>query len=225
MRGAVGVWAGAGGGGGAAPCVYFRPQPRGCPGRCRPPRWAAARRRRRGGRSGSALNPYVSVPGGVLPPEPVRGCLGDPAPTAAQTSRERSIRRENKALPWLVEAGGRGWLQAEGKNTSVYIQRVFGSGFCCHKELKHSSPFRQKVDMDDEDGRCLLDVICDPQALNDFLHGSEKIDSDDLLDNTGDAASAFFEGAGLHVQEASGNHLSAEPQPAPHQRGPGLFRR
>ncbi|XP_015274459.1 PREDICTED: glioma tumor suppressor candidate region gene 1 protein [Gekko japonicus] len=64
--------------------------------------------------------------------------------------------------------------------------------------------------MDDEDGRCLLDVICDPQALNDFLHGSEKIDSDDLLDNTGDAASAFFEGAGLHVQEPSGNHLNAE---------------
>ncbi|XP_023377899.1 BRD4-interacting chromatin-remodeling complex-associated protein [Pteropus vampyrus] len=29
--------------------------------------------------------------------------------------------------------------------------------------------------MDDEDGRCLLDVICDPQALNDFLHGSEKV--------------------------------------------------
>ncbi|XP_072343812.1 BRD4-interacting chromatin-remodeling complex-associated protein-like isoform X1 [Scyliorhinus torazame] len=28
--------------------------------------------------------------------------------------------------------------------------------------------------MDDEDGRCLLDVICDPQALNDFLHGSDK---------------------------------------------------
>ncbi|PNI28977.1 BICRA isoform 3 [Pan troglodytes] len=48
--------------------------------------------------------------------------------------------------------------------------------------------------MDDEDGRCLLDVICDPQALNDFLHGSEK----------------------LHVQEASGNHLNPEPnQPAP----------
>ncbi|XP_074666145.1 BRD4-interacting chromatin-remodeling complex-associated protein isoform X3 [Strix aluco] len=70
---------------------------------------------------------------------------------------------------------------------------------------------KHHVDMDDEDGRCLLDVICDPQALNDFLHGSEKIDSDDLLDNTGDAASAFFEGAGLHVQEASGNHLSTEP--------------
>ncbi|XP_075346096.1 BRD4-interacting chromatin-remodeling complex-associated protein isoform X5 [Mycteria americana] len=69
---------------------------------------------------------------------------------------------------------------------------------------------KHHVDMDDEDGRCLLDVICDPQALNDFLHGSEKIDSDDLLDNTGDAASAFFEGAGLHVQESSGNHLSTE---------------
>ncbi|XP_054043618.1 LOW QUALITY PROTEIN: BRD4-interacting chromatin-remodeling complex-associated protein [Rissa tridactyla] len=69
---------------------------------------------------------------------------------------------------------------------------------------------KHHVDMDDEDGRCLLDVICDPQALNDFLHGSEKIDSDDLLDNTGDAASAFFEGAGLHVQESSGNHLSSE---------------
>ncbi|XP_058678823.1 BRD4-interacting chromatin-remodeling complex-associated protein [Ammospiza caudacuta] len=69
--------------------------------------------------------------------------------------------------------------------------------------------------MDDEDGRCLLDVICDPQALNDFLHGSEKIDSDDLLDNSGDAASAFFEGAGLHGQEASGNPLSSEPSQPP----------
>ncbi|XP_006772110.1 PREDICTED: glioma tumor suppressor candidate region gene 1 protein [Myotis davidii] len=70
--------------------------------------------------------------------------------------------------------------------------------------------------MDDEDGRCLLDVICDPQALNDFLHGSEKLDGDDLLDNPGEAQSAFYEGPGLHVQEASGNHLNPEPsQPAP----------
>ncbi|KAM9113355.1 BRD4-interacting chromatin-remodeling complex-associated protein isoform 4-T6 [Pangshura tecta] len=73
-----------------------------------------------------------------------------------------------------------------------------------------SRAVRTGIDMDDEDGRCLLDVICDPQALNDFLHGSEKIDSDDLLDNTGDAASAFFEGTGLHVQESSGNHLNTE---------------
>nr|XP_014346580.1 PREDICTED: glioma tumor suppressor candidate region gene 1 protein-like [Latimeria chalumnae] len=29
--------------------------------------------------------------------------------------------------------------------------------------------------MDDEDGTCLLDVLCDPQALNDFLHGTTKL--------------------------------------------------
>ncbi|XP_029414132.1 BRD4-interacting chromatin-remodeling complex-associated protein [Nannospalax galili] len=70
--------------------------------------------------------------------------------------------------------------------------------------------------MDDEDGRCLLDVICDPQALNDFLHGSEKLDSDDLLDAPVEAQSTFYEGPGLHVQESSGNHLNPEPsQPAP----------
>ena len=70
--------------------------------------------------------------------------------------------------------------------------------------------------MDDEDGRCLLDVICDPQALNDFLHGSEKLDSDDLLDAPVEAQSAFYEGPGLHVQEAAANHLNPEPsQPAP----------
>ncbi|XP_040260942.1 BRD4-interacting chromatin-remodeling complex-associated protein isoform X3 [Bufo bufo] len=72
---------------------------------------------------------------------------------------------------------------------------------------------RGSFDMDDEDGRCLLDVICDPQALNDFLHGSDKIDGDDLLDNTGDAANAFFVGTGLHVQETPGNHLTTEPNP------------
>ncbi|KAJ6650489.1 hypothetical protein lerEdw1_007257 [Lerista edwardsae] len=37
--------------------------------------------------SGIELALYESVPAGVLPPEPVRGCLGDPALTAAQTSR------------------------------------------------------------------------------------------------------------------------------------------
>ncbi|KAE8585757.1 hypothetical protein XENTR_v10021446 [Xenopus tropicalis] len=67
--------------------------------------------------------------------------------------------------------------------------------------------------MDEEDGRCLLDVICDPQALNDFLHGPDQIGGDDLLDNTGDAASAFFVGTGLHVQEAPGNHLTTESNP------------
>ncbi|XP_007235719.3 BRD4-interacting chromatin-remodeling complex-associated protein isoform X2 [Astyanax mexicanus] len=56
--------------------------------------------------------------------------------------------------------------------------------------------------MDDEDGRCLLDVICDPQALNDFLHGSEtQLDTDDLLDGSSDPSSSFFSGTGGHVPE------------------------
>ncbi|XP_052008586.1 BRD4-interacting chromatin-remodeling complex-associated protein isoform X1 [Xyrauchen texanus] len=56
--------------------------------------------------------------------------------------------------------------------------------------------------MDDEDGRCLLDVICDPQALNDFLHGSEtQLDTDDLLDGTGDPSNSFFSSTGGHVPE------------------------
>ncbi|KAJ8402165.1 hypothetical protein AAFF_G00370300 [Aldrovandia affinis] len=58
------------------------------------------------------------------------------------------------------------------------------------------------VDMDDEDGRCLLDVICDPQALNDFLHGSEThLDTDDLLDGSADPSSSFFSSTGGHMPE------------------------
>ncbi|KAM9732828.1 LOW QUALITY PROTEIN: uncharacterized protein bicra [Menidia menidia] len=57
--------------------------------------------------------------------------------------------------------------------------------------------------MDDEDGRCLLDVICDPEALNDFLHGSEThLDTDDLLDGSGDPSSSFFSASGGHAPEA-----------------------
>ncbi|XP_040027327.2 BRD4-interacting chromatin-remodeling complex-associated protein isoform X3 [Gasterosteus aculeatus] len=56
--------------------------------------------------------------------------------------------------------------------------------------------------MDDEDGRCLLDVICDPEALNDFLHGSEThLDTDDLLDGSSDPTSSFFSTTGGHVPE------------------------
>ncbi|MEQ2221042.1 hypothetical protein ILYODFUR_011673, partial [Ilyodon furcidens] len=58
------------------------------------------------------------------------------------------------------------------------------------------------VVMDDEDGRCLLDVICDPEALNDFLHGSEThLDTDDLLDGTSDPSSSFFSTTGGHISE------------------------
>ncbi|XP_067100058.1 LOW QUALITY PROTEIN: BRD4-interacting chromatin-remodeling complex-associated protein [Osmerus mordax] len=35
--------------------------------------------------------------------------------------------------------------------------------------------------MEDEDGTCLLDVLCDPQALNDFLHGTHELQDEDLL--------------------------------------------
>ncbi|XP_016432003.1 glioma tumor suppressor candidate region gene 1 protein-like [Sinocyclocheilus rhinocerous] len=38
--------------------------------------------------------------------------------------------------------------------------------------------------MEDEDGTCLLDVLCDPQALNDFLHGTNELPSGDLLINS-----------------------------------------
>ncbi|XP_078287333.1 BRD4-interacting chromatin-remodeling complex-associated protein-like [Rhinoraja longicauda] len=70
------------------------------------------------------------------------------------------------------------------------------------------------VDMDDEDGRCLLDVICDPQALNDFLHGSDQLDGEDLLDTSADPASAFFTDASLNVQDAAVNHLSSGHPPS-----------
>ncbi|XP_061843613.2 BRD4-interacting chromatin-remodeling complex-associated protein [Nerophis lumbriciformis] len=35
--------------------------------------------------------------------------------------------------------------------------------------------------MEDDDGTCLLDVLCDPQALNDFLHGTTELQTKDLL--------------------------------------------
>ncbi|KAJ8280283.1 hypothetical protein GJAV_G00052720 [Gymnothorax javanicus] len=76
-----------------------------------------------------------------------------------------------------------------------------------HMSQQGEVRLKQTVDMDDEDGRCLLDVICDPQALNDFLHGSEThLDTDDLLDG---AASSFFSDAGVHVPQVQpSNQLS-----------------
>ncbi|XP_045559392.1 BRD4-interacting chromatin-remodeling complex-associated protein [Salmo salar] len=69
--------------------------------------------------------------------------------------------------------------------------------------------------MDDEDGRCLLDVICDPEALNDFLHGLDThLDTDDLLDGTSDPSSSFFSSAGCHVPEVLPPvHLPSNEQP------------
>ncbi|XP_067275360.1 BRD4-interacting chromatin-remodeling complex-associated protein isoform X4 [Pseudorasbora parva] len=72
--------------------------------------------------------------------------------------------------------------------------------------------------MDDEDGRCLLDVICDPEALNDFLHGSEtQLDTDDLLDGSSDPSSSFFSSTGGHIAEV-------QPQAQLSTSEPGLPR-
>ncbi|GCB79649.1 hypothetical protein scyTo_0018780, partial [Scyliorhinus torazame] len=49
----------------------------------------------------------------------------------------------------------------------------------------------------------------DPQALNDFLHGSDQLDGDDLLDTAADPASAFFTDASLNVQDTMVNHLNS----------------
>uniref|UniRef100_W5N773 Si:ch211-168d23.3 n=1 Tax=Lepisosteus oculatus TaxID=7918 RepID=W5N773_LEPOC len=46
--------------------------------------------------------------------------------------------------------------------------------------------------MDDEDGTCLLDVLCDPQALNDFLHGTNELESGDLLINPSESDPSLF---------------------------------
>ncbi|KAJ8284636.1 hypothetical protein COCON_G00034860 [Conger conger] len=48
--------------------------------------------------------------------------------------------------------------------------------------------------MDDEDARCLLDIIGDVQALNDYLHGSnsKSINEDDVTNTTIGSANSFF---------------------------------
>ncbi|KAF7652074.1 hypothetical protein LDENG_00101730 [Lucifuga dentata] len=46
--------------------------------------------------------------------------------------------------------------------------------------------------MEDEDGTCLLDVLCDPQALNDFLHGTNELQTEDLLINSSSGEPSFF---------------------------------
>ncbi|XP_028293674.1 BRD4-interacting chromatin-remodeling complex-associated protein isoform X2 [Gouania willdenowi] len=46
--------------------------------------------------------------------------------------------------------------------------------------------------MEDEDGTCLLDVLCDPQALNDFLHGTNELQTEDLLINASSGEPSLF---------------------------------
>ncbi|XP_015824810.3 BRD4-interacting chromatin-remodeling complex-associated protein [Nothobranchius furzeri] len=46
--------------------------------------------------------------------------------------------------------------------------------------------------MEDEDGTCLLDVLCDPQALNDFLHGTSELHAEELLINSSSGEPSLF---------------------------------
>ncbi|XP_010783880.1 glioma tumor suppressor candidate region gene 1 protein, partial [Notothenia coriiceps] len=46
--------------------------------------------------------------------------------------------------------------------------------------------------MEDEDGTCLLDVLCDPQALNDFLYGTNELQTEDLLINSSSGGGSLF---------------------------------
>ncbi|XP_051942532.1 BRD4-interacting chromatin-remodeling complex-associated protein isoform X2 [Hippocampus zosterae] len=48
------------------------------------------------------------------------------------------------------------------------------------------------MDMEDEDGTCLLDVLCDPQALNDFLHGTAELRAEDLLISASSGEASLF---------------------------------
>ncbi|XP_043118419.1 BRD4-interacting chromatin-remodeling complex-associated protein isoform X2 [Puntigrus tetrazona] len=51
---------------------------------------------------------------------------------------------------------------------------------------------KDAVEMEDEDGTCLFDVLCDPQALNDFLHGTNELPSGDLLINSSSGEPSLF---------------------------------
>ncbi|XP_073698946.1 BRD4-interacting chromatin-remodeling complex-associated protein [Garra rufa] len=66
--------------------------------------------------------------------------------------------------------------------------------------------------MEDEDGTCLLDVLCDPQALNDFLHGTNELPSGDLLINSSSGEPSLFTDtpspASLLGDDASSQDLS-----------------
>ncbi|XP_060939431.1 BRD4-interacting chromatin-remodeling complex-associated protein [Limanda limanda] len=46
--------------------------------------------------------------------------------------------------------------------------------------------------MEDEDGTCLFDVLCDPQALNDFLHGTNELPTEDLLISSSSGDTSLF---------------------------------
>ncbi|XP_036398169.1 BRD4-interacting chromatin-remodeling complex-associated protein [Megalops cyprinoides] len=67
--------------------------------------------------------------------------------------------------------------------------------------------------MEDEDGTCLLDVLCDPQALNDFLHGTNELENEDLLINSSSGEPSLFADAPSPVSLLADNTPSQDTPP------------
>ncbi|XP_039993641.1 BRD4-interacting chromatin-remodeling complex-associated protein [Xiphias gladius] len=67
--------------------------------------------------------------------------------------------------------------------------------------------------MEDEDGTCLLDVLCDPQALNDFLHGTNELQTEDLLINSSSGEPSLFTDAPSPVSLLGDGRVSPDTPP------------
>uniref|UniRef100_A0A1A7YJ47 GLTSCR protein conserved domain-containing protein n=2 Tax=Iconisemion striatum TaxID=60296 RepID=A0A1A7YJ47_9TELE len=67
--------------------------------------------------------------------------------------------------------------------------------------------------MEDEDGTCLLDVLCDPQALNDFLHGTNELHAEDLLINSSSGEPSLFTDAPSPVSLLGDGRVSPDTPP------------
>ncbi|XP_061599330.1 BRD4-interacting chromatin-remodeling complex-associated protein [Cololabis saira] len=69
--------------------------------------------------------------------------------------------------------------------------------------------------MEDEDGTCLLDVLCDPQALNDFLHGTSELQPEDLLISSSSGETSLFPDAASPVSLLGGAGGDSPDTPPP----------
>ncbi|XP_035262627.1 BRD4-interacting chromatin-remodeling complex-associated protein [Anguilla anguilla] len=67
--------------------------------------------------------------------------------------------------------------------------------------------------MEDEDGTCLLDVLCDPQALNDFLHGTNELENEDLLISSSSGEPSLFADAPSPASLLADNTPSQDTPP------------
>ncbi|KAK6489297.1 BRD4-interacting chromatin-remodeling complex-associated protein-like isoform X1 [Huso huso] len=81
-----------------------------------------------------------------------------------------------------------------------------------HTQVAEQFGVSRSVVMDDDDDRCLLDIIGDVQALNDYLHGSssKSIEEDDLASAAFGSANSLFASstsAGPPILKDVSNHL------------------